>query len=147
MENMYRELKNKHQDEVNSFPMVFAFSNQQFEESMDKLGLDPTETNKVCSIGAGGFILKTDKEAFRKMFERHERERKEAIEADKTGEGYIYDMFDYELGNHEYCITYDIEDALNALGLTVEEVENNPLFTKALNKACKAQREWYEIHG
>ena len=31
-------------------------------------------------------------------------------------------MFSYELANHEYCITYDIEPTLDALGLTLDEI-------------------------
>ena len=34
----YNELREKHQKEVNEFPIGFAFSDQQFEEQMKKLG-------------------------------------------------------------------------------------------------------------
>ena len=56
-------------------------------------------------------------------------------------------MFDYELGNHEYIVTYDATSAIEALGLTVEEVHNNPLLLKGLKDAIKAQKEWYAEHG
>lgn len=46
----------------------------------------------------------------------------EAIAGDKTGEGFIYQMFLYELNNHEYGYTGDTEEALDALGYTAEEV-------------------------
>ena len=60
----YNELREKHQKEVNDFPIGFAFSDKQFEEQMQKLGLDPDDTSKVISIGGGGFIRKTDLKAF-----------------------------------------------------------------------------------
>lgn len=137
--NAYRILKEKRQTEVNSFPMAFAFSDQQFEEGMRSLGLKPTDTDKVYDIGGGGFIRRTDSAALHEMFERHEKEMKEAITADTTGEGFILDMFNYELANHEYVITYDITDTLEALGLTVDDINNNPLLAKGLELARKAQ--------
>ena len=36
----YAELKKKHQDEVNAFSLGFAFGDKQFEEMMNKWGLD-----------------------------------------------------------------------------------------------------------
>ena len=143
--NKYKELKNKHQEKVNNFPMFFAFSNQQFEEGMKSLGLDPSETDKLYKAGGtGGFYLKTDAERLFKMFDNHRQEMKEAR---KTDDQFLFDMFNYELSNHEYVITYNINDALDALGLTIEKVNNNPKYKKALDRACKAQRDWYNLHG
>jgi hypothetical protein len=122
MANKYLELKNKMQKEVDSFPMVFAFSNQQFKEAMEKLGLTENDTDKVFSIGGGGFIRKTDSKAFGEMFDRHEKEMQAEIDNDKTGEGFIKDMFYYELCNHEYSYTRDIESTLDALDLHYEEI-------------------------
>jgi len=50
-------------------------------------------------------------------------------------------MFYYELSNHEYVITYNVMDALDALGLTIEEVNNNPKYKSNL------ERDWYNKHG
>ena len=69
------------------------------------------------------------------MLDRHEQERKAAIAADKTGNGYIYQMFLAELADHEYCITYDYEDTFNALGLTVEEINADKRLLRGLQKA------------
>ena len=63
----------------------------------------------------------------------------EAINADRTGNGFIFDMFNYELANHEYCITLDLTDALLSLGLTdAEIVKSKPLQT-GLKKATDLQ--------
>lgn len=134
--NKYTELKQKHQQEVNAFPMKFAFSKEQFEKGMAELGLTTDQTDKIYSFpGTGGFYRRTDAEALYEMLERHERERQEAIASDPTGDGYIYDMFLYELRNHEYGYTGDAEDTLEALGLTFEEIEADERLKRGFKKA------------
>lgn len=118
----YKELKQRQQAEVSAFPMAFAFGARQFEEGMKKLGLEPSEREKIVSIGGGGFIRKDDQEALMEMFRQHKRQRKIAAAADKTGNGYLLEMFRYELANHEYGYTRDPEPALDALGLTEQEI-------------------------
>jgi len=71
------------------------------------------------------------------MGKRFEKERKDAIVADKTGDGYIYQMFLYELANHEYCLTYDYEDTFDALGLTVDEINADKRLLHGLKKATR----------
>lgn len=140
--NNYLEMKERHQQEVNEFPLMFAFSNKQFDEGMRKLGLKPTDTDKIYKLGsAGGYYKKSDSKALHEMFAMHEQEKQKAIENDTTGEGYIYDMFNYELANHEYCITYDITDTIEALDLTMEEINNNKALLNGLNKAKDNQLE------
>jgi hypothetical protein len=134
--NSYYELKKKHQQEVNNFPMAFAFSNKQFEAGMRKLGLEPTDTDKVYFLGGtGGFYRKSDAKALHEMFERHDKEMKEAINADTTGDGFICDMFSYELANHEYGYTYELDDTLDALGLTMDEINSKENLKQGLKLA------------
>jgi hypothetical protein len=134
----YTELKAKHQKEVDAFPFGFAFSQKQFEEMMTKWGLTPDDTDKIYSIGGGGYIRKSDSKAMSEMFDRHEAERKAAMQDDE----YLYEMFNYELANHEYCITYDLDDTLDALGLTIEEINANPRMADALKRAIAAQGDY-----
>lgn len=131
--NKYMELKNKIQKEVDEFPIGFAFSNEQFEKMKEELGVK--EDSELLSIGAGGFIRKTDREAFNELFNNKAKRIDEAIAEDKTGEGFIKDMFLYELANHEYCITYDLEDTLYALDLTYDEVMNDERLLRGLTLA------------
>lgn len=138
MKNEYMTLKARHQSEVNDFPMSFAFSKQQLEEGLRKLGLEPTDTDKVYSIGGGGFIRKTDSDALFEMFTRHKAEFKAAVEADKDGTGFVYQMFRYELANHEYGYTYELDDTLRAVGFSYEEVQGNPALKNGLELALKA---------
>jgi len=127
----YSELKSKHQAEVNAFPLGFAFSEKQFNEMMEKWGLTPDDTDKIYHIGMGGYVRKSDAEAMHEMFARHEAEHKAAMQDDE----YLFSMFNYELANHEYCVTYDVTDALDALGLTLEEVAADPRMSSALKRA------------
>jgi len=90
--NKYLELKEKHSKEVNIFPMMFAFSQKQFDEGMEKLGLNKDDTKQIVSIGAGGFIKKTDSELLDKMFEEQSKERKVAIENDIDGTNFVKDV-------------------------------------------------------
>lgn len=138
--NAYRVMKDAHQKEVDAFPFAFAFNEKQFEEGMRKLGLDPSETDKVYKLGdTGGFYRKEDAEKLHEMFDRHQREMGAAIGQDATGDGFICDMFNYELANHEYSYTHEIDDTLDALDLTIEEVNNDPRLLHGLRKACAAQ--------
>lgn len=69
------------------------------------------------------------------MMMRHKRERNEAIKADVTGEGFIYQMFADEMADHEYGYTGDLEEVLEAVGMTLEEIANNPALSAGLIKA------------
>ena len=91
------------------------------------------------AVDAGSTRLKddrgTDAEQLYKDAERLAKEKEDALAADTTGEGIIKDMFLYELGNHEYCITYDLEDTLDAVGLTVDEINADKRLLCGLKKA------------
>ena len=139
MSNSYLALKAKQWKELEAFPMQFAFNMKQFEEGMKALGLTKDDTDKIVSIPGGGFVRKTDAGAFVDMFKRHNNKHQAEIDADTDGTGYIYDMFEYELGNHEYSYTHDPEPALKALGLTLAEVKNNPIMSAAFERAKSAQ--------
>ena len=141
MTNVYLELKKKHQQEVNDFPMFFAFNNDQFKEGMERFGLTVDDTDQIYSFGMGGFYRRTDAADLREMFDRHEREKKEAIDNDETGDGYCFHMFNYELGNHEFGYTREIEPTLEALGLEWEDVRENEKLLYALKKAIAAHDE------
>lgn len=131
--NNYMKLRNKHQEEINAFPMFFAFNDKQFEEGMKKFGLTINDTDKIYKLGStGGFYRKSDSQMLRDMFERHSQEIDDAI---KNDDQFVYEMFLYELGNHEYCITYDLEPTLDACGLTEDEVLSDQRLLNLLKKA------------
>ena len=133
----YHEFKEKSGDLSNFKGLFFAFNNDQLDEGMKKIGLDPSETSKICSIGAGGYILKTEVKKLIKFFENRDKVFWEHMKDPE----FAFSAFNYELGNHEYVITCDPTDALDALGLTIEEVYNNPMYKEQLLKAVKYQKE------
>ena len=91
--NAYQEMKDRQQKEFDAFPMGAAFSNHQFQQMMEKWGLSVNDTDKICSIGGGCYIRKTDKEALCALINRLNNEKENAIAADLTGDGFIFDMF------------------------------------------------------
>ena len=133
--NRYMELKQRQQAEFNAFPMHFAFSERQFAEGMAALGLAPTDTAKIYSAPGGGFYRREDSQRLQEMTDRFDRELAEAIAADETGEGFIYEMFLCELDDHEYGYTGDTTDALCALGYTAAEVLGDPRLKRGIEKA------------
>lgn len=142
--NKYAELNQRQQEEFDALPLGFAFSRKQFNEMMQEWGLDPEkDLDKLLRIPGGGYIQKKDADLLHQTTERHSAELAAAIEEDKTGEGFIYEMFLYELDNHEYGYTRDTEDTLDALGYTAEEVLNDPRLKRGIEKAvteiCKRE--------
>lgn len=143
--NSYQQMVAKHQKEISEFPLVYGFGKEQIDEGMRKLGLKPSERNKVTSyFGVGDFLRITDVPALKSMLRRHEAERKAAIAADKTGEGFIFDMVDTIMADHEFGYTQDFTDTLYDLGMTVEQVNADERFLHALQKAAKEQTTFYE---
>ena len=121
--NQYQEMRNRQQAEVNAFPMFFAFNKQQFAEGMRKLGLSPSDTRQVCSIFAGSYCRKSDVAKLNEMFTRHRKELEDAIAGDKTGQGFICDG--------------DVQETLDALGITAQYMEAVPQLLDGLALACE----------
>lgn len=136
--NAYTELVQRQQQEFNALPLGFAFSQTQFVEMMRSWGLHPERDLKmICSIGYGGYVQKKDVELLRQTSARHKAEKAAAIATDKTGNGFIYQMFLCELANHEYDYTGNAEDTLDALCYTMEQVQADQLLKKGFEMACK----------
>jgi len=126
MGNKYIKLRDKHQKEVNDFPIFFAFSKEQLQKGLDKWKVTKDD---LITIGMGGFIQDKDKNKYFDLIKRHWEEDKESRKSDE----YVYQMFRYELGNHEYCITYDYTETLEALGLEFKDLDKRMI--KILLKA------------
>lgn len=122
--NQYRELLQKHQQEVNVTPNPLCVWRAAISGDDECWGLDPEKTStKIYRLGdAGGFYLRTDARLVCDTFCRLKEEREAAIAEDKTGDGFIYQMFLCELANHEYNYTEDVEETLDALGYTWEQI-------------------------
>lgn len=141
MSNLYLELSEKRRQGINNFPMFFAFTKAQFAEGMKRLGLEAEDKDKVVRGWAGAIYRKSDSQRLKDMLLGFDKEHQEAIANDKTGEGFIYDMFRYELANHEYTYTMEVDQTLDALGMTIEEVEADKRLLSGLLKACADLRD------
>ena len=129
----YCELKERQQKEYNEFPFFCAFDNEAFEEGKRKLGV--TEDSEIRHLFSGVFYCKKDTAALRAMMRRFDEEKKEAFKDDK----FFYYAVYTELTNHEYCITYEDEDTLDALGITMEELEEDQRMGGIY---CKARQDY-----
>ena len=128
----YLDMKARHQKEMSEFPFGFAFSDEQFKEMMEKWGLSENDTDKILSIGMGGYIRKIDKESMESLFKRHKEEKEKGYK----NEQFLQEAIEYELENHEYIITYDLEPSLSALGYSIDILQDKR-FKNILEKAKK----------
>jgi hypothetical protein len=129
----YQELKKKLQDRYNKFLEengFFAFGREQFEEGKKKINIPNNED--IISIGMGGYIKKTAIEEYKKMIVETTDEELEWLKDHENLKQAIW----YELGNHEYQYTEEIDDTLDALALP-EEYWKDPKNLELLNAVIK----------
>lgn len=130
----YTEIKKRHSDEFGAFPIQFAFSDKQLKEALEKLG---AELKDCMTIGAGSILRKSDYDGLKALQKRHSDEMKQFKADDKS----LIAAIVYELGNHEFCITYDPTDTINALGLDMSNERVAGCFKKARAKYAELQKE------
>ena len=119
--NAYKALQNKFSEELSAFEGIFfAFSNEQFQQGLDKLNVTKEE---IVSMGAGGFIKKTAVQDYKDMIKKHEQGTKDFL----ANPANLLAALVYELCNHEYGYTGDDSDALKALGMSRENIPENIL--------------------
>jgi hypothetical protein len=113
----YNELRNKQHEELRAFPLMFAFNTEQLNEGMEKLGLEPDQTDLICRVCSGSYVKKSDSDALKALLDKQGTERDAAL----LDDAFMIDALRYELTNHEYCITYDPTDALDAVGVDIKD--------------------------
>lgn len=91
------------------YGVFFAFSSEQFQEGLKKVGAN--ENNKVCEFGGGMYGLSKNADA---IIEALDNIQKNAIAQDIEENG-IEKIISRELGNHEAQITGSIADTVDAL--------------------------------
>jgi hypothetical protein len=138
-EETYPEMLRRHREDFNRLPIIWAFSKEQLELGLEAHGV---KRDEIIEIGAGGFISRSDAPALKAVLQAHKGELKARIEADNGGlGGFIHEMFTYELLNYEYPVTGDVQDALDALGMSVEEIKRNRKLHVALELAKQRAME------
>jgi len=129
--NKYYEYKKNKENGVSNFAGLFwAFNQEQLKEGIKKVGA--TKDNKIVSIGAGGYILKSRIADFEKLM----KDLKTGLKTKLKTKSFFYDAMYYELCNHEYCITMNPEEALETLTIDEKWIEKNKL-TEEYKKAKK----------
>ena len=141
MSETYLEMKERHQKEVNEFPIAFAFDNKQLSEAMKKLNATPDEC--VTIHGIGDIIKKTDVPKYYEMSERHHKELAEAMK-DKD---FAEKAFRYEMNNHEYAINWDGDaDILDCFGYeSIQDVKEHGLMDAYLNAKRTHMKHFEEL--
>ena len=71
------------------------------------------------------------------MLKRHSEELNSKINDEQTSDKFIYEMFLYELENHEYGYTCEIDSTLDSLGFSIEDINNNTRLKNGLDKAIE----------
>ena len=141
MNNLYQTLRDRQQEAVNDYlkeGAFFAFSDKQFRAGLEKLGIAEEDAGKRLSrLGnTGGYMVKDRVAGLKTLLDNNDRERQEALDDPDTGRQFAFDMFYYELNNHEFCLTEDPEETLDALGLTWDDIKKSALLSQTLQEAA-----------
>ena len=63
MRQAYLDLQEKHRQEINNFPIAYAFNDQQLQEALEKLGVESTK-ECVTVFGHGDIVKKENAKPF-----------------------------------------------------------------------------------
>ena len=140
--NKYIEFNNETQKLWNEFPIFYAFSNEQFEKNISKLGLTMENIDQIVSTGFGGYIHKKDKQRYIDFWDSRHKAKMILLKDNQV----LYDAILYELANHEYVITNDYTDAINAVGIPMDELLTNKQRARILKKATDEYLQNAEIY-
>lgn len=134
----YANLTAAHRNELNAFPVTYAFGDKQLQEALKTLGVDSIEECTTV-FGHGDIMRKEDAGKFIEMLECHSKEIKDLIMSDER----IAEVaFRYEMDNHEYAINWDgDEEILRCFGLNYEDLAKYDL-ENAYRKARKAHMDY-----
>jgi len=133
----YSEFKAAQQREFDEFPIRFAFNNEQLNEALASLGVD---VKGAVSVGGGGIVRKTDLDAFNNLGDSLASKRAAAM----LDDDFLLNAIEYELANHEYCITHDPEPALDVLGVSLDDERVNRIYQLARQSYMEQHYKWLE---
>ena len=141
----YKQWINNKQEDFNKLPIYWAFGETQFKELLQKLNLKdtPEDLEKLVNVGYGGIMRKCD--LF--LLECHNNTfSSETLKFWLTHNfKFAYTAFMYEMNNHEFGYTYEIEDTFNALGINFEDIDKNALLRLAYLRAKKGYLKQYNL--
>lgn len=144
MRQTYSEFRERQQQEVNNFPIAYAFNDQQLQEALVKLVAESTK-ECVSVFGHGDIVKKENAPKLIAMFKRHTVELHEELK----DEEFAYDAFLYEMNNHEYCLNWDgDDDVLGCFSLNFKKLREMGLedaYRRARNEHMRIAREEWEV--
>lgn len=137
----YLDLQKRQQKELEDFPIAYAFSKEQLEDALRKLGVN-SAVECVSVMGHGDIVKRTDAPKFLAMLHRHTEELQNAMKDKEFAEA----AFLYEMDNHEYAINWSgDEDVLAALCLDAKLLKEYGLedaYRNARRAHMKNAEEW-----
>ena len=139
MRQAYLDLQKKHQEELSNFPIAYAFSDQQLEEALVKLGAK-SKDECVTVFGHGDIVKRENAKPFLDMLKRHTKETQEAMKDKEFAEA----AFRYEIDNHEYAINWSgDEDVLDCFAMNFDDLKKLGL-EDAYRRARTAHMKYME---
>ena len=128
--SQYLDMVKRHIQEIEEFPMKYAFSEEQLQEALKQLGAKREE----CISFYGCIMKKSDIPKYKEMCAKQEAEIRKALK----NEEFAKEAFRYEMDNHEYAINWEgDENVLSSLYIDWNFVEENHLE----NAYSEAKRE------
>lgn len=135
------ELKKKHEEDVNNFPIAYAFSEEQLQQALEKLGA--TKGECVSVLGIGDIVKKSDAHRLIALFKQHNKEIQEFLLRDERE---VEEAFLYEMDNHEYAINYSgDEDVMSCFNVNHDKLDEMGLrnaYLSARRKHMEHAKEW-----
>ena len=124
-ENFYTQKNEENKKELDEFiteNVFWAFMDSQFQEGLQKLGLEDNENDlkKITMIPGGGYILKEKYKTFCDLIEQ--KEQKDVNQQNNIL--FLAGAVSYHLDNYEFTYTRDDSEALDRAGITSELFEN-----------------------
>lgn len=114
----YEEIQINRQKEFNQIDFIFAFSNEQFAEELEKRGITTKDLCRANSL----IMPKTEFPKYKKYLESEPNWFKLMCDPE-----FAYEAFRYEMYNHEYPINWqgdwDVCECFNFSGKELEYVE------------------------
>lgn len=133
----YNKYKENRQNAFNKLPIYWAFGEGQFQELLKKLNLKdtPEDLKKLITIGHGGIMKKCDLYLL-KNYETTFSKDKLLFWLNNNFQ-FAYSAFQYEMDNHEFSLTYDIDVIFSALDITYDDIYINAMLRLAFLRAKK----------
>lgn len=141
---VYAKFIERQREELNNFPIAYAFNQQQLDEALEKLGVTDLY-DCVTVFNHGDIVKRDDAPKLIELMRRHTQEMADAMKDKEFAEA----AFLYEMDNHEYAINWDgDDDVLNCFGLDFEKLRELGLedaYRRARKQHMKHAQEWEMI--